>query len=495
MSYTSRKTDPYGRKTRSPRPQIGIHVVLCMVIVVGTATAFVLYGKWREKTTSGSVTSAEAPEVATGTQWPDPNNKFSAERDDRPVKSQTVPDEEIWPAMQFQPFEEPSPTPQPVQTDPQPPEPRPIDPARRETFRQTVADARNSMAAHDLVAGRDHLGEAALCAQTDEEKARVDRLGKMIKYLEMFWDGIGQAVGGLKGGEEFVVADTVVIVVEAGSDYVVVRAQGMNRRYATREIPHVLVMALADRWFADVASSKVLVGTYLAVDPKGDRERTRQLWEEAAGEGLNVTSLMPELERSLVGGSGVLSDNSPDAPSTGRDTAEESQELVRRRFQSEYDRATSLPKKAALAKKLLATAKKAGDDLQVRLAMLREARDLAIASGEASVACDAIDVVAELQAADWQIGDVLLMKTEALSEVSGNAVGRTGQKEVAQQALKLFGEAVAIGRFDEARKLAPLAVDAAKKSKNPQLILQATAAAKRLAAIKKKRVAPVLEGR
>jgi hypothetical protein len=459
-----------------------------MMIVAGTATAFVLYGKWCEKTASGPGQLAEAPD----TQWPDPGAHPSPDRVDDPSTPEPAAAETPWPAMQFQtivepePDEEPRPAPQPDAKDSEPPEPRPIDPAQQETFRKIVADARNSMAARDLAASRDHLAKAALNAQTDEEKARVGRLEKMTEYLGLFWDAIGQAVASLKSGEELTVADTVVIVVEAGADYVVVRAQGMNRRYATREIPHTLVVALADRWFHDTPDNKVLLGTYLAIDRKGDRARTRELWEEAAAEGINVSSLLPELEYSLGAGSGVLGGSPSGASSANGDAVGEARDLVRQRFQSDYDRATSLPRKAALAKKLFAAAGAAGDDPRLRSAMLREAQDLAVACGEPSLACQTIDALVELLAADWQIGDVLSMKTEALVEAGSHAVGSTGQKEVAQEALELLDQAVAVQRFDEARKLAPLAVDAAKKSKNTQLILQAAAAAERLAAEEKK---------
>jgi hypothetical protein len=102
-------------------------------------------------------------------------------------------------------------------------------------------------------------------------------------------------VSGLLPAEEIMVGQTPIIVVGVDADQLTVRSEGRNQTYRLYDLPRPIVEALAARGFAKDPSSKILLGTYMAMDPQGDRQRARQLWEQAARDGEDVRELMEEL--------------------------------------------------------------------------------------------------------------------------------------------------------------------------------------------------------
>jgi hypothetical protein len=460
-----------GRPGRPRNPKIGVHLVLCLVIAAGTATIFVLYQEYRNQRLSLAVSPPdEAPKD------PAPQHTgISRPRGGivRPVVVENT-----------QPSGSPAPGTDaklPGDSSPEAPEPspEPVDPAKQEAFTRAVADSRKAMSEHNLSRARSHLNRARPDVQTDDDRALIERVDTMLDHLGEFWVGARKAIANLKSGDEFTVKDTVVVIVEVGENEVVVRAVGENRRYPLDDLPHRLLLALAEKWFADVPSSKVLIGAYLAVDPKGDPARARQLWQDASRQGVDVDPLMPELKYwesvpRVAKSVDELRDNPPD-----EEVLKDTRRKVVEQFKEDYERANSLPRKAALAKKLLATADKDGDPVTY-LATIHEARELAIAAGAVSIVCEAIDVLAE-----YGKLDPLTEKATSLEKAGKNVRGLAANRELVHRALKLLEEAIVYERASEAKQLADLAANAAQQSKNASLIRQAASAGKRVSELDK----------
>ncbi len=81
--------------------------------------------------------------------------------------------------------------------------------------------------------------------------------------------------------------------------------------------------------------------------------------------------------------------------------------------------------------------------------------------------------------------DSLMEKITALEESMKTARGMSSFREIAQNAMKLAEDAVGEQRMDEAAKLAAMAIEAAKKSKNTPLMRQAATIHQQIQAIKK----------
>jgi hypothetical protein len=154
------------------------------------------------------------------------------------------------------------------------------------------------MAQRDLESVSAHLKAAAENVQSPAERSELERLDLLAHNLKLFWEslqnGLSQA-----GGSDLAYKNTRIAIVEASRDHAVIRAEGKNFRVETKKLPTPFIVAFAEQRFVQDANWKVLLGTFLAMDAKGDRDRARQLWREAAAGGINIGLLLPELEVPL----------------------------------------------------------------------------------------------------------------------------------------------------------------------------------------------------
>ena len=404
------------------------------------------------------------PETPPGPQ-PQPGQPSPQEIPVKPRPATDVPE----PTTPAEPTE-PGQPPKPEETIKQPEPPQ--DAKQQAAFDRAVSDARLAMSQRDLAAARRHLEAATLNAQTTEDQTQLARLQTMLGHLDEFWVAMRDGVSTLNGGRELALKTTRVVVVEADRDRLTVRAAGANHSWTLRHLPASVVRAVVNESFPRDATSKLQLGTFLAFDADGDRLEARQLWEEAAQEGIDVDALLPELDVALPSGAGGEPKISPVAD---RNRLRQAEQSVRQLFEKNYAEAASNVKKIELAKELLARAAAAGDDPAARFVMFREARDLAADSGKPALACEAVDQMAK----SFTI-DAIPMKTQVLEAAADKTRGLIIQREIALTALRLVDQAAAAGRLEEAERLATLAVEAARKSRSPALIRQAVTAAQRV---------------
>jgi hypothetical protein len=165
-----------------------------------------------------------------------------------------------------------------------------------ETPRQLLDGIRSAMAQRDLLVAEAKLKQAGSLELPDDLAVEAERLQLMYDYLLDFWHAVDDAGKTLQAGEHLVFGDAHVAVVEYGNGRIVVRALGQNRRYTLKTMPTKLVMKLASRTLnARLSANKVFLGTYHAVDAKGDRGEARRLWEEARRGGEDVSQILPEV--------------------------------------------------------------------------------------------------------------------------------------------------------------------------------------------------------
>ncbi len=183
------------------------------------------------------------------------------------------------------------PAPQPTATaGPQSP-PAGVDPAKQAAFRQAMVAARAAVGKRDFAGAKGHLATAKASIQGPANRRELERLDTMIGNLEEFWRGMAAIVGRLEPAEEIMLGETPIIVVGVDGNELTVRSEGRNATYRLHDLPRPIVEALAQRGFAKHPSSLVLLGTYMFLDPNGDRRRARQLWEEAGRQGEDVREL------------------------------------------------------------------------------------------------------------------------------------------------------------------------------------------------------------
>ena len=178
--------------------------------------------------------------------------------------------------------------------------------AKRTTFARAVGDVRTAMAKRDLAGAKRLLVAVSANAQSDADRAQFERLQILVENLEEFWKAVRGCVAKLQPVEEIELKDTRVAVVEASRDALTVHIYGRNQTFRTLALPPPLLEALVNRSFQPTAGSKVVVGSFLAVDAEAlNRKQARKLWEEAAKAGEpQGKQLMPELDAPLPPGAG-----------------------------------------------------------------------------------------------------------------------------------------------------------------------------------------------
>lgn len=348
---------------------------------------------------------------------------------------------------------------------------------------------------HDTQTARQLLGAALAEARNDVDKAKIGRWFALCDALDEFWRVMGQIVARLEPLTVISVAQTEIIVVEASPQTLTVRAAGQNRTYALREIPAVLVKELARRSFGQTPSSKVVFAIYLAVDPKGDRELSRRLLLEAMGGGADPGEVVLELsafvDRGMLGvyvegtnlreadpaetvGTLFGSVDQSSWPSPEPTAPSESPPL------GENSEAGATSDKARLARQLLEELKDKQLAVNVRLAKIDQARQLAEQAGEVELVLSCI----QLQAQYRQL-DRFTEATAALKALAERFPSRDVQRDVARAALNLASQAFQARRLPEADALLDLALSSARKIGNRAFIQEALAAKKLVEAARK----------
>jgi hypothetical protein len=188
----------------------------------------------------------------------------------------------------------PTPKPEPNPTASQQPTPE-----QAAVFDKTLRVAYDALAGRDVAAAKRALADAEPLAINEEQQSRLRGMQVVLQGVESFWKAAREGLKGLIGTNEDLELEsgTRVGVVEAAPDFLILRIAGQNKRYEFADLPPGLALLLAKRWFdASAPSTKVFLGAFQFVDPRGDEEDVRQLWETAGRAGVATDDLMSLLE-------------------------------------------------------------------------------------------------------------------------------------------------------------------------------------------------------
>lgn len=183
----------------------------------------------------------------------------------------------------------------------------PEDAVKRAAYIKAVANVRLALWRRDLAAAHKHFKTVQDNVQSPTDDKELERLDIMLDNMDKFWNALRDAVAKLHTGDELELKDNRVAVVEASRDALMIHIYGRQQRYAIKALPIGLIQALVDSSFSPTLGTKVIVGTFLAMDKEGIA-RARVLWEDAAKHGESLGSdLLPELDvptPDVHGGSG-----------------------------------------------------------------------------------------------------------------------------------------------------------------------------------------------
>ncbi len=153
------------------------------------------------------------------------------------------------------------------------------------------------MGQRNLAACKRDLLVAAANAQGAADQAELERLQALHDHLEQFWDGIRRAVAAMQPIDEIVLSNSNrVAVIEASREELAVQREGRPQRWRIEAIPIDLLLAIVKSSFAPTDGSKLIVGSFHAMDSQGDRAEAGRLWQETIRNGENEGKLLlPEL--------------------------------------------------------------------------------------------------------------------------------------------------------------------------------------------------------
>jgi hypothetical protein len=168
----------------------------------------------------------------------------------------------------------------------------PPDPAQAAKFRASLAAARKALGERAMEDAEARIAEAGELAVSQEQRWLVSGFEALATHVNSFWEAVREGMKGLEEAGELTVGSTLVSVVEANEDRLVIRVNGQNRRYSPDNLPAGVAAAIAKKWFDDRPENKVILGAFYFVDPRTDLADARRLWEEAAGGGVDVKDLL-----------------------------------------------------------------------------------------------------------------------------------------------------------------------------------------------------------
>jgi len=161
------------------------------------------------------------------------------------------------------------------------------------------------------------------------------------------------------------------------------------------------------------------------------------------------------------------------APVPSADAQNAALALVKDTFGDEYAAATSSEQKTAFAQKLLQTAKDTNPGTANHYALLRVAWDVATQASDAKLAIQ----VTEKIAGAYEV-DALKAKVATVTKIAASVRSSAQRKALASVALDLVDEAVAGDDYDRAEELVGLALSAARKAQDWELVKRIVARGK-----------------
>ena len=177
------------------------------------------------------------------------------------------------------------------------------DAAKRVAFVRAVAAVRAAMGRRNLAASKQNLQTAAANVQCPADQAELERLQILQDHLEQFWNGIRKTVAAMQASEEIVLSDSNrVAVIEASREELTVQREGRPQRWRIEAIPMDMLLTIVKNSFQPTAGSKLIFGSFLAMDAQGDRAAADKLWQEAIRGGESQGNLLlPELNIARTG--------------------------------------------------------------------------------------------------------------------------------------------------------------------------------------------------
>jgi len=331
------------------------------------------------------------------------------------------------------------------------------------SFSRSVNRVRAALADRELELARKHLDRARELATSDEHHVQVQQLDALHAELARFVDAVQAGIPKFAAADELTLGDRVMIVIESGPDRLTVRDEGQRREFTAANMPAALALHVAKAGIDEnTAEARRAFGAFHAAVAEGDRDLAKQLWQQAAADGQEMALLEPLLAPEALA---IQREAVPDRPAI-----DAAQARVAGEFAEAIKTHKSREQKELLAARLIAAAA-AADDPADQYALLSEACSWSASAADPRRALVAVD-----QLATWFTVDASALRAATLAKTAAAAPPGEASAEVARAALAELDRNEASdddGSKEAQRSLAGTAVQAARKSRDANLLEQA----------------------
>ncbi len=228
------------------------------------------------------------------------------------------------PASMPEPGTQPNEPPGPA---PEPPAPMPPQPSREELVQlgTRLKSARMALAQHDFGKAEELLEEAEPPVMRAADREKLENLRLLLGYAAGFHEAIIDGVSKLQAGESLQLENSAIGIVETSPDLIVLRVNGMNRRYMTSELPLGLAVVLAHQAVSPTDASTIAhKASFVLTSPLADakaKAKARDWFAEAAATLPDVADLADVMtdNYNLVAGAEAPAAMTPPPASTEPD--------------------------------------------------------------------------------------------------------------------------------------------------------------------------------
>ena len=116
----------------------------------------------------------------------------------------------------------------------------------------------------------------------------MERWEKLLYYAKEFTTYRDKALSAVVAGNNYIVDDVQLGVVEIDREKFIYRARGKNIRFHRKDIPLDIVMAIVEDWFDEKPANHLFLGAYYATKPDIDIQRAKKHWQIAQKGGFGV---------------------------------------------------------------------------------------------------------------------------------------------------------------------------------------------------------------
>ena len=180
---------------------------------------------------------------------------------------------------------------------------KPASAEEKAAVAKSLAAVRKALGDRNKVKAAEQMNLAMLEASSPESLQAIDRMKTLESALEFFWKAVGNSLKDLKPVDELTYDGLTAVVINAEPESLSIRVEGQSKEYKVEKLPTGLAYHLAERSLREGdPESKAVLGAFLYVEPKGDHQKARQLWEQAASQGGDVAKLLVQLDLDLSAG-------------------------------------------------------------------------------------------------------------------------------------------------------------------------------------------------